>query len=157
MNTIAVFLPRVDGPPASQGAADVVSHLYEHVRDVSGDDYRYGIELRKYWMRGNTFVVVEHDVVVTGAQLAQLASCGHEWCALGYEYPGRPAPVYGLGATKFAAQLLRDTAGLGDEFVRLRWGQLDDCIARILRARGHVRHEHATIVPHLHRQPESAA
>jgi hypothetical protein len=121
--------------------------------DVGGDPYRYATELSELWAIGRTFAIVEHDIEITNEQLAQLFECDYPWCAHGYAYPDRAAPVYGLGAVKFAGPLLRFTGNVGRDLPRLRWGQIDDYLYRVLQRRGFAQHRHG-IVEH-HRRPVS--
>ena len=102
----------------------------------------YPLLLRSAWRRGDTFVVVEHDVVVSADAIGELLDCPEPWCAHGYYYPKRDTFIYGLGCVKFDEVLLAQTHDLVDDFGRLHWQQLDDAVQRILQARGYRQHRH---------------
>jgi hypothetical protein len=73
-------------------------------RDVSGSDDAYWTLLRDLWAKGETFCIVEHDVVVRPDSLAELAACPSPWCA--FEVPYLDRLYAGLACTRFSADLL---------------------------------------------------
>jgi len=100
--------------------------------------------LAELWRRGEAFTLVEHDVVPTRAQLAELGACPEPWCHYGY-FPGHWIPVF--GCCRFSAELIAGTAGAwGDP--SWHWGQLDARFAQHARARGWTPHWHSPHVRH---------
>lgn len=113
---------------------------YETV-DVSGDDEAYWRLLRDLWDEGETFVVVEHDIVLGAYTLVDLARCEGEWCTCPYPYfHGR---YYGLGCAKFSDRLIARVPELMDLVGKMsdadhpprHWCRLDAWIQRVLAKR----------------------
>ena len=119
--------------------------LVSEMRCTYGDAHAYAATIAARWESGRTFIVAEHDVVVTPVKLVELRDCRHPWCACVYAYPDRADVVAGLGLTKFDASLLQATPDLVDELRRLQWWQLDDFLFRVLSRRGYMRHLHGRV------------
>lgn len=112
------------------------------------EPFDYAEAIADRWLAARSFLIVEHDIAATFYQLHELRSCDYPWCAFAYDYPDRQAAIAGLGLVKFDARLVYATADIVDDLPRLRWNQLDDYIARVLRRRGYTRHVHG-VVEHL--------
>jgi hypothetical protein len=109
--------------------------------NVSDSDDSYFRLLRDLWSAGESFTLVEHDVVVGPETLKSFDDCGHEWCASQYRY--LRGTYWGLGATRFRGPLLRRFPDLMDEVGEYdspghgpkHWCSLDAAITISLRAR----------------------
>lgn len=138
---ITTLLPFSGRPPET---AFIPSSSWRTI-DCSGDDYAYARALAEQWRKPGSILIVEHDIVPSIAILQSLVNCPYQWCAAQYAYPDRAAPVAGLGCVRFDAKLVYATADIADDLPRLRWGQLDDYIARVLTRRGYARHLHGFV------------
>ena len=123
----------------------------------SHDEHAYGRLFRHLWSAGRTFVIVEHDIVPTVAQLQAIATCGHEWCSFLYDdelYPD--GPMFGL--VRFDARTMAlwpHAAGIATVIGRRRdeeaeWWRIDSLVARDLNIRGVPWTAHPGRVQHLH-------
>lgn len=56
------------------------------------------------WQDGETFAIVEHDIVVRPDTLDALQDCPHEWCSYGAPYYN--GVYHGMGCVKFSAGLI---------------------------------------------------
>lgn len=76
------------------------------VVDVSADPLEYGRLLRRLWEAGDTFVLVEHDLVPPAGAIAELLDCDRPLC--GFDYAGHEGDAVGhsLGVTKFGDELM---------------------------------------------------
>lgn len=133
--------------------------------DVSGSDMAYGELIAKLWQQGESFLLLEHDVLPTAALLEEMWDCESEWCAgfawrySGAVYPGETRPFkpirekeFALFLNKFSADLLRRTPAVVGA-VRVRWTQVDLAILGTLRMYGAQPHLHEPAVQHLHATP----
>lgn len=124
---------------------------------VGGSDRDYYDLLTRLWAEGETFVIVEHDIVVHPTAIDELEQCTHEWCGFPHYY-GRYGLTYGLGCVKFDAALM---ARHPDAMIRVgvmsdpthpkrHWCRLDAWLqGTVLPHRGEVKHCHDTPVRHL--------
>jgi hypothetical protein len=87
--------------------------------DVSGDDQAYWRLLRDYWAAGETFIVVEHDVLPTRELLESMWQCPEPLCT------GDPAPGATLQCVKFAAALIGQFPTLLSDIGPHSWQGLD--------------------------------
>lgn len=99
-----VVVPTTDLRPETEAALDVSGWSWESV-DVSSSDEAYYQLLAELWAAGETFAIVEHDIVVGPETLNQLADCYSDWCVAPYPYFVGLYP--GLGCMKFGDTLLR--------------------------------------------------
>ena len=81
---------------------DGLQPLFEHMRHE--EDY-YNL-LARMWEKGETFLVVEHDIVAWPGAAQTLENCPGLWCTLPY-YCSVGWIKDGLGFTKFSAELLK--------------------------------------------------
>ena len=63
--------------------------------------------LAALWKLGESFLIVEHDIVVWPGAVAELENCPEPWCTLPY-YCSVGWITDGLGCTKFGAHFLRE-------------------------------------------------
>jgi hypothetical protein len=87
----------------------------------------------KQWKKGVSFIVVEHDVVVTPEQIESLITCPQPWC--GYSYRAHDHNPY-FGCVRFREDFIQRHKDL---WVERPWGNCDVFLAN-----------HATIPYHPH-------
>lgn len=97
-----VIVPYTRLRPEVLAALDTTGHPYETV-DVSDSDSAYWELLHEMWAAGQTFCIVEHDIIVEPDTLTRLEECPQEWCASPYPYFNGHYP--GLGCAKFTGSL----------------------------------------------------
>jgi hypothetical protein len=68
------------------------------------NDGTYFHILEKAWERGESFINVEHDIIIPDKD-PTLAVCPNDWCAAPYPYLDRPRQ-FGLGCVKFSDALI---------------------------------------------------
>ncbi len=153
-----VICPNTHIAPETRAALDHCGYPWESA-DVSGSDTAYTQLLQKLWRDGDTFALVEHDIVPWRGALAELAACPRDWCA--FQYPFGGGMIAGLGCTRFRAALLAaHPAAVDDTLTEATeihptgfWCNLDDRLTRALTRRGAARHEHTPAVGHLFPYP----
>lgn len=125
--------------------------------DVSGDRYAYWRTLCEWWADGESFVVLEHDVICTPQIIEAFERCDHLWCANGYDDICHPACMEAwrntLGCTRFDAQLMRAVPDALTSIVEdglLDWHNVCDGLGDNLRAAGYTHHWHFPPVYHHH-------
>ena len=139
-------------------ALDATGYPVE-LRDVSGSDTDYWRLLSELWTAGQTFAIVEQDILVKPATLARLDECPQAWCAATYDYFQRPGYA-GLGCVRFRAELLSEHPDLMDAVAEheydghcsRHWCVNDAAMQRELWKRGRRVCLHAP-VKHLHDRP----
>lgn len=120
-------------------------------RYVGGSDDAYWELLSELWRAGEGFTIVEHDIVPSTETLDELTTCGADWCAC--QYPFEATMLYGLGATKFSADLTRRLPDTMDEVARgvndwhpaRHWCSLDAWLQQALRGRRIQMHAHGRV------------
>lgn len=128
--------------------------LYFHALDP-GVDRDYFDLLSAYWRSGETFCIVEHDIVVRPEALVEFEECPERWCAAPYRYVG--STHYGLGCVRFDGSLLAAHPDVMDRVAVMcdpshpprHWCRLDAWISAVLYDRGERRDGHAGMVEHL--------
>ena len=73
--------------------------------DVSASDESYWMVLDELWSAGESFIIVEHDVLVRPSSLQELENCPHPWC--GFETAYFNGNHAGMGCVKFTAELIQ--------------------------------------------------
>lgn len=96
-------------PQVTQALA---GHQVEFV-DVSGSDTAYFDLLAGLWAAGETFAVIEQDIVIRRDTLQAFQECGRAWCTAGYPYLGSVS-YHGLGCCRFRASLMHAIPDLMD-------------------------------------------
>jgi len=81
------------------------------LRYVGSDDEAYWRLLRELWAQGNSFTIIEQDVVVDGGTLRSFNACPNGYCGAGYAYLGSQSYV-GLGCTRFRAEFIAEFPNL---------------------------------------------
>lgn len=143
-----------------RNALDATGWSWE-AHDVTGSITAYTELLTELWDRGETFALVEQDIIVNQQSLGDLAYCDRGWCAFSYPF-GNGGTIEGLGCTKFSDKLIAlcpDAVKLTWEHVDPRhpaghWCTLDIRLNRVLSNKyGQVRHVHGPMVGHLEPSP----
>lgn len=110
-------------------------------------DSSYYDLLHSLWHEGETFVIVEHDIIPWPGAVTAIYNCPEPWCT----YPYNNQTDRSLGCTKFSAQLLQDHPGALDEPTYDKsWTRLDVYIGHKLSSLGLTHHIHKPNVAHLH-------
>ncbi len=114
------------------------------------DSHAYWGLLATLWAQGETFAVIEHDVVPPAGWYQDLAGCAQNWCAYPYKMEGIFEPA--LGCTRFGQDLIaRYPAALsGIEERYRRWDGLDAVLLGYLHRAGEHEHVHTGHAEHLH-------
>ena len=122
---------------------------------VGDDPTHYHGLLGDLWDDGESFCIVEHDIVVFPGALAEMDRCPDPWCARPYELSvGMGA---WLGCTRFSADLLRDHPAAVRSIDHLKpdgtplrhWARLDTRLEQVLTREGAVKRTHWPAVVHL--------
>ncbi len=103
MNVIVPFATAASMLPAVRLALrqDGVDADYRH---MAAEESYYGLMVEQ-WRKGETFTVVEHDIVCWPGAIQELANCPEQWCTLPY-YCSVGWIIDGLGCTKFGESLI---------------------------------------------------
>ncbi len=143
-----------------------VPHTYRHPQTVAGvprnavwvdvaqSDIAYYAALCDWWSKGETFLVLEHDVVCRPDVIAELDACPEPWCLYGYDpychEECREAWRNALGCTRFRAELLAAVPDAVTSIPRGYWDWHNVCdgIGHNLRAAGFTHHWHGPPVRH---------
>lgn len=124
--------------------------------DVSCSPVAYWAALRAIWARGETFALLEHDVVCRSEVTAELDACSEPWCVFPYDFchvECREAWRNMLGCTRFRAEMIAavpDAVSLIPADNR-DWHNMCDGLGANLRAAGFTHHWHGPPVEH-HRE-----
>lgn len=97
-----VVCPYTEMTVACRMALDASGYDWEPVKMT--DDFTYGRMLADLWSYGETFCIIEQDVVVQPGTLAEMDGCQERWCAYPTGYMG--SYLWGLSCVKFGAGLL---------------------------------------------------
>ncbi len=146
----------------SYPSREVEAPLYDsgcdyELLDVSASDRAYFDLLSARWAAGDSFIVVEHDIVVHASAFYELTRCANDWC--GFPHHMGPSGIqYGLGCVKFTAGLIARNpdamVSVGVMFdgthPKRHWCRLDAWLQGvILPQRDEVKCCHETVVKHL--------
>lgn len=153
---IPVYVPFTGLEEQTIASLERTGHPYETVF-VGGYDGAYWELLNDLWCAGDSFIIVEHDIVVMPHTLTELEACPESWCSFGSPYIGGNV-YHGLGCVKFGAALIARHPGALDR-VALRsdaqhppkhWCRLDAWLQGH-ELNGERRHFHDTVLPHIKR------
>jgi hypothetical protein len=129
--------------PETLAALEAFGGPYEAI-DVTQDDEAYFHLLSELWAAGETFAVVEQDIVIGSDTLASFDRCPQPWCCAPYPYLGNLTSGYhGLGCVRFRAELIRATPDLfdwvekqfNDKHEPRHWCTLDAWVHKVMAAR----------------------
>ena len=172
-----VVVPYVDGPATEYHLGGIQQKTLDALAGDGIEPLRIALnplDMEGYWRAvsamwalGQTFAIVEQDVVPFPGALAELQVCPERWCT--FRYAMQTGYHAALGCTKFAASLMaefplalerageigHDIGGLrggpdDDGLPKRDWRRLDTRIDRVLRQEcGVEMHIHDRIVGHL--------
>jgi hypothetical protein len=146
VQTVARESTQADGAPSC--AASVVtavkiflpftrlkSETYESVRQYSPtlvpllDDYAYSRYFIERWHERETFLNVEHDIVVDSGVVETLRECPKPWCSVYYGPLDRKVDIRGfMGCMKFSRAFIDAHPAI---WFRMKWGELDRILPRV--------------------------
>jgi hypothetical protein len=124
--------------------------------DVSGSDEDYWQLMADLWAQAETFVIVEHDVIVRDGAIDELVECEQDWCGFPVSYCG--TEYAGLACTKFTAGLiarypdaLERVAEIEDaDHKPKHWCRLDGWLkSYVLEPGGERMHVHGPVLEHV--------
>ncbi len=104
--------------------------------DVSSDGEGYYRLWADLWASGDTFVVIEQDIVAPPGMLQSFEDCPEEWCAAIYWMPWGGFGAW-FGAVRFRGSLTRRHPSLPDEIGERHWSALDSAFINHLRLHGY--------------------
>ena len=113
----------------------------------------------RLWEQQESFVVIEHDIVIEESTISKLENCPRPWCGYTYSNAGGDNFAF-LGCTYFEARIMKRYPHAIEEASQLRtdsniepghWVRLDSCISRTLAKYRYRIHEHNP--PLLHMNP----
>ena len=148
-----VIVPYTDLRKETKKALKQTGYKFETVF-VGNSDSDYFDLLSDLWRKGETFAIVEHDIVVHPTALAELEQCSSDWCAFPSYYFN--STHVGLGCVKFGSTLIKahpyamDQVGtISDNRHEVKhWCRLDAWLQqRVLPATK--RHVHSNVVGHV--------
>ena len=120
---------------------------------VGDSETAYSELVCELWARGESFAIVEHDIVVAPTMLDRFASCPEPFCAHPYEWSeSHLGPA--LGCNRFSSDFLREFPKAAEQAASIpgplgpgSWRQFDYWLTRT------VLEDHYGQVPHLHLPP----
>src|ERR1700733_7173190 len=98
---------------ALQAATELALPLDLYTWNVGDSDSAYFDLLARLWKEQESFIVIEHDIIVTEAAIVGLIECPNTWCSC--PYPWYDSLLHGLGCTKFDQQIMQEFPLLFDE------------------------------------------
>lgn len=143
-----VIVPYTDLRDGVLGPLMDSRHVFE-LADVSWSDEAYALVFCGLWRSGESFAIVEHDIVIRPELLREFDTCPAPWCTAKYSY--LRGNYWGLGATRFRSDLTRSLPTVPDEILAYdapghgpgHWCTLDMAVTSTLRA-------HGVEWPHVH-------
>lgn len=144
---LIVYLPFTAVAPGVREALRATQHPYREVY-VGMRDTAYWELLSGLWSKGQTFAIVEHDIVVQPDSLKELEECPWDWCSFGAPY--FRGVYHGLGCIKFGTELIKRHPGAleqvaayppDDKHPPKHWCRIDTYLQRALSGEYHHRHE----------------
>lgn len=156
--TVRVVVPYTDLRSETVAALEATGTAYNAIRMDCDEDY-WGL-LAGLWTKGETFVLVEQDIVINHSTITTLDACPSSWCSFGYGYFSLES-YHGLGCVKFGSSLMAAVPDLLDRVALMsdeghpakHWCRLDAWMQALLAASGQTRCAHVPPVTHLHRSP----
>ncbi len=150
-----VVVPYTDLKTETIGALNATGRPWEPVW-VGDSDEDYWSLLAGLWADGESFCIVEHDVVVEPDVFVELEACPSDWC--GFPVPYFRGSYAGLACAKFGDELIarnpRAVVRAGEmsnaRHPRKHWCTLDHFLQReVLAQRNEVRCIHPRVLGHI--------
>ena len=106
-------------------------------------------------MLKNSFIIVEHDIVVEPDSLKELELCASPWCSFRMEYFVMGYP--GLGCAKFTGNFIKSYPNAIDRVGSMsdprhpprHWCRVDGWLSQVLYGAGAEQHVHDTLLRHI--------
>jgi hypothetical protein len=155
LHQVKVIVPYTHIAPGVAEALDATKWQWTGI-DVSGSDENYWRVLQTLWQSGETFCIVEHDVLLRPNTLTELDLCESAWCAFPVPYMG--GGYAGMACVKFGASLIAACPDALDRVAPLsdashpprHWCRLDSWLQYgILPTTGFSRHVHDPPLGHF--------
>jgi hypothetical protein len=145
---VEVIVPYTHLRQETVDALKETGHYYIPV-DVSSSDHAYFDLLSSLWEKKESFILVEHDVVVGPSTLDELEACSSRWCSVTVDYFWSHQ-AHGLACAKFTYQMMLNYPGLMAQVGSMydaghppkHWCRLDAWITRTLPVLSHVHYDH---------------
>lgn len=158
-----ILIPYTELQPATRRA--LLAYAHDHQLDfvhLDDPEYGYGRLLQQVWAQGETFAIVEHDIVVNPGTIADFDSCPELYCAAPYAWTTQVGPA--LGCTRFRTELLESVPDAIDQVLATpsAWGepghfrQLDVFLMRRVLRDQHGLQPHVHLPPVEHLNPKQA-
>lgn len=122
--------------------------------DVSASNLSYFGALLDWWTRGESFAVLEHDVVARPDVIEAFETCPEPWCTYGYSTICHPTCMEAwrnaLGCTRFRSEIIAAVPNAVSSIPEdgWDWHNLCDGLGNHLRAAGYSHHWHEPWVNH---------
>ena len=100
---VKVYAPFTGFAPGVREALKATGHPVTEVYVGARDDAYWEL-LNGLWSKGQSFIVVEHDIVVRADTFEELENCPYEWCSFGAPY--FVGVYHGLACVKFSDTLI---------------------------------------------------
>lgn len=106
------------------------------------------------WERGDSVVIVEHDVLPWPGAIEELVACPMPWCSYTYHRFVSPTRMgvgdyQGFGCCKFEKRLMKDNPAVFSDMKDHHWSQLDTQFEYAMWTRNLRPHHHRPAVIHL--------
>jgi len=151
-NKVAWYVPYTLVHPATvKGAPKHATWI-----DVSSSPVAYYGALHDIWEGGESFALLEHDVVCRPDVAKAFEECPEPWCAFGYSDICHPECMEAwanmLGCTRFRSELVQQVPDAVSSIPADGWDWHNVCdgLGRNLRAAGFTHHWHFPAVEHHH-------
>jgi hypothetical protein len=150
---VKVYAPFTAFAPGVREALKATGHPVTEVY-VGGRDDAYWELLNGLWSEGQSFIVVEHDIVVRAETFEELESCPYQWCSFGSPY--FMGVYHGLGCVKFSDRLISRHPRAMEQVAAhppdekhppKHYCRLDAYLQLVLS--GEYRHRHETVLEHV--------
>jgi hypothetical protein len=116
---------------------------------IMTDDLSYSRLLTQLWNQGQSFILVEHDIIVWPGALAALSECSKLYCGYQYQISHRLGGT--LGCTRFSKDLILNNSDFPKFWADIPWHHLDGKVAEAMLSIGiEDYHIHYPPVTHLH-------
>ena len=116
---------------------------------VGRNEGAYHALLSRLWLEGETFMIIEHDVLPVPGIVEEMWNCNNSWCGAQYIIGGG-FMAHPLGFTKFDARMINAWPGLIDELPAKSWRVLDGKIYEAAYKAHLSLHPHGKVI-HLNR------
>lgn len=144
-----IIVPALMGHPEAAFLALHAEGLEPQLRALrDGHDTDYGDMYADLWKAGETFCVVEHDIVPWPGAMRKLEECRQAWCIHQYPLGTRGYLGGSIGCVKFRGTLLVATRDFARRLVGQSWIGLDGVIEGYLQHLGFTAHIHEPPVAH---------